>query len=236
MEQKVAGSSPVDHPKLTRATIPSMKQLLAGIVLIIVVGFGGFIYRNAIEHPSRPIACTLDAKVCPDGSSVGRSGPSCSFASCPPPNVSFAEFDIAFAIPEGFLNTAVSEGAVLAEYKNISSTTSAIIVVHRYVITASSTARATIQATAIGGASGEPVSDTRYSQTTIGAHRFVTVPIERFEAVVNTAYYLARESDVLRFDAIDHGVINWTDPSLDIESLPAAKALRELLTTLRVGT
>lgn len=30
-----------------------------------------------------PVACTMDAKVCPDGSSVGRQGPSCEFAPCP---------------------------------------------------------------------------------------------------------------------------------------------------------
>ncbi len=30
-----------------------------------------------------PIACTLDAKVCPDGSAVGRTGPNCEFAECP---------------------------------------------------------------------------------------------------------------------------------------------------------
>lgn len=29
------------------------------------------------------IACTMDAKVCPDGSSVGRVPPSCEFAACP---------------------------------------------------------------------------------------------------------------------------------------------------------
>jgi hypothetical protein len=28
-------------------------------------------------------ACTDDAKVCPDGSSVARSGPDCEFAACP---------------------------------------------------------------------------------------------------------------------------------------------------------
>jgi hypothetical protein len=27
--------------------------------------------------------CTKDAKLCPDGSSVGRSGPDCEFAACP---------------------------------------------------------------------------------------------------------------------------------------------------------
>ena len=32
-----------------------------------------------------PKACTMDAKICPDGSSVGRSGPNCEFAPCPTP-------------------------------------------------------------------------------------------------------------------------------------------------------
>jgi len=30
-----------------------------------------------------PVACTKEAKVCPDGSAVGRTGPSCEFAPCP---------------------------------------------------------------------------------------------------------------------------------------------------------
>ena len=32
---------------------------------------------------SSPVACTMDAKICPDGSAVGRSGPKCEFAPCP---------------------------------------------------------------------------------------------------------------------------------------------------------
>lgn len=32
---------------------------------------------------TQPVACTMDAKICPDGSSVGRVGPRCEFASCP---------------------------------------------------------------------------------------------------------------------------------------------------------
>ncbi len=28
-------------------------------------------------------ACTMEAKICPDGSSVGRTGPNCEFATCP---------------------------------------------------------------------------------------------------------------------------------------------------------
>lgn len=29
------------------------------------------------------VACTMDAKICPDGSAVGRQGPNCEFAPCP---------------------------------------------------------------------------------------------------------------------------------------------------------
>lgn len=32
---------------------------------------------------TKPVACTMEAKICPDGSSVGRTGPNCEFAPCP---------------------------------------------------------------------------------------------------------------------------------------------------------
>lgn len=35
---------------------------------------------------NEPIACTADAKLCPDGSYVGRTGPNCEFTPCPPPS------------------------------------------------------------------------------------------------------------------------------------------------------
>ena len=31
----------------------------------------------------KPTACTMDAKICPDGTAVGRTGPNCEFAPCP---------------------------------------------------------------------------------------------------------------------------------------------------------
>ena len=37
----------------------------------------GLVNKN--EQP----ACTMEAKLCPDGSSVGRTGPNCEFAPCP---------------------------------------------------------------------------------------------------------------------------------------------------------
>jgi hypothetical protein len=35
---------------------------------------------------SEQTICTLDAKVCPDGTAVGRTGPDCAFAACPGEN------------------------------------------------------------------------------------------------------------------------------------------------------
>lgn len=34
---------------------------------------------------AEPVRCTQEAKLCPDGSAVGRTGPNCAFAPCPSP-------------------------------------------------------------------------------------------------------------------------------------------------------
>lgn len=38
---------------------------------------------NTIDD--KQVFCTMDAKICPDGSAVGRSGPKCEFDPCPTP-------------------------------------------------------------------------------------------------------------------------------------------------------
>jgi hypothetical protein len=44
---------------------------------------GIFSVTDSLEG-SGPYACNADAMICPDGSSVGRQGPQCEFAACPP--------------------------------------------------------------------------------------------------------------------------------------------------------
>lgn len=211
-----------------------MKGLLLGVLLIIIVGFGGLVYRNAVEYPVQQTACPMDAQVCPDGTSLGRTGPSCTFPTCPPPNVSLSRVSISFAVPANFTDTELPDASSVAAYEmedSLAGTASGIII-RRYAIAASTTALATIQQTAIGGASGLPVGVTSFTSTVLGTHRFTVVSIERFEGVVDTAYYLARNSDVLRFDAIDKGA-DWTNPNLDVSKLPAHAALVKLLMTLQ---
>ncbi|MDO8566624.1 MAG: hypothetical protein Q7R58_00535 [bacterium] len=211
-----------------------MKSLLWGIVLILFVGIGGFIYRNAVEYPARSNACPLDAMVCPDGTSVARTGVSCTFPACASPNVSLPDINITFAVPEGFSSTTLPDAASVAAYRmpGPTPTEPSDIIIRRFAIDASSTPLSIIKQTAIGGSSGLPVNATLFTSTVLGDNRFTIVPIERFEAVINTAYYLARGADVLRFDAIDRGAANWMDPNLDVSTLPAHAALLKLLVTL----
>ena len=212
-----------------------MKGLLYGILLIIILGIGGLVYKNAVEHPGEPIVCPVGTLTCPDGTTVSRVGTSCVFPTCPPPNVSFADSGIAFALPSGFTSVPPPDTSSIAQY-DVASTTgisAESIIIRRYAIDASSTALAVIQQTAIGSPSGLPLSANAFTSTIIGNHRFTVATIERFEGVVDTVYYLSRGTDVLRFDAIDRNVNNWTDSSLDTSTLPGNMALRKLLLTLQ---
>lgn len=55
--------------------------LLASVVAIAIIMSTGF-YVWQKNHPAQ-VACTQEAKQCPDGSYVGRTGPNCEFAKCP---------------------------------------------------------------------------------------------------------------------------------------------------------
>ncbi len=60
------------------------------VVVLSLLGIGTIYYGVKVSQnkplspkPEAQKACTLEAKICPDGSSVGRTGPNCEFAACP---------------------------------------------------------------------------------------------------------------------------------------------------------
>lgn len=60
------------------------KMVLLLIIVLIIAGLAGYLdwkKRNAVEE-SEVASCTQEAKLCPDGSYVGRSGLKCEFAPC----------------------------------------------------------------------------------------------------------------------------------------------------------
>jgi hypothetical protein len=73
-----------------------MKKFLFAFAFIVLLS-GCSLYQPATNtnQPStntnlpiinQPVACDQDAKLCPDGSAVGRTGPNCEFAACPGEN------------------------------------------------------------------------------------------------------------------------------------------------------
>ncbi|MFZ2694055.1 MAG: hypothetical protein WAX85_02075 [Minisyncoccia bacterium] len=53
--------------------------------ILILLSFGSIYYKlkSKILVSQKPIACTQEAKLCPDGSYVGRTGSRCEFSECP---------------------------------------------------------------------------------------------------------------------------------------------------------
>ncbi len=84
------------------------------------------------------VACTDEAKICPDGSAVGRTGPNCSFAACPPPNAELVvgSTTLDFVLPAGYQKaTDTSESSLIGEYQQ-SGTDGSVIKIYEYPIPA----------------------------------------------------------------------------------------------------
>jgi hypothetical protein len=79
-----------------------------------------------------------------------------------------------------------------------------------------------------------PAGAGAFTPKVIGTHTFSSVVVERYEGVVDSAYYLARTDDVLRFDIVEKDVANWSDPNLVVDSLPEHEAFLKMLNTLQV--
>lgn len=97
--------APVNDVVVTSVPVKkSMMPIIALVMLVLALVVGALIVgiffgmkqssTKMVETNSPQVAnptvaegsttiCTMDAKVCPDGSSVGRSGPNCEFAECP---------------------------------------------------------------------------------------------------------------------------------------------------------
>lgn len=80
----------------TVTTLSKTVALIVFVSLPIIAFLFGMRYQvmlsgaNNVPAPSpivalpteEPIGCTMEAKICPDGSSVGRTGPNCEFEKC----------------------------------------------------------------------------------------------------------------------------------------------------------
>ncbi len=95
MENQQQNSEPIQTPPAAPSAVeglqpsahkPNKKIIIGGIVVIVLalflIGASAYSWWQNSRTPNQ-IACTMEAKLCPDGSSVGRTGPNCEFAACP---------------------------------------------------------------------------------------------------------------------------------------------------------
>ena len=62
-----------------------------------------------------PVACQMDAKICPDGSGVGRTGPTCEFAACPSPAATSSRTTTYLGGTVTTMNLSVSPKAIVSD-------------------------------------------------------------------------------------------------------------------------
>ena len=62
---------------------PAAWLLIPYIIWVSFAGYLNFSIWQLSKKGLERVACTLEAKLCPDGSAVGRTGPKCEFAKCP---------------------------------------------------------------------------------------------------------------------------------------------------------
>jgi hypothetical protein len=65
--------------------------------------------------PQEVWVCNADAMLCPDGSSVGRTGPTCQFPECPSPDATFARIETYLNGRDGGLGLTINPREVLAD-------------------------------------------------------------------------------------------------------------------------
>jgi hypothetical protein len=186
-----------------------MKELIALLAFVLVVGVGGFLYRNALERPlvgggGGVSPCASDAQICPDGTAIARSGAACAFAPCPFPNVEIG--DIALVVPSGFVavTAATTDPAVVGVFDAaaLSGAAGGRIEVRHYAVPAGASANETVLATAQSVEGALPESMLAFTPIIVNGATFEVIDLGTPEAP-RTGYYLLRESSVLRIDAIE---------------------------------
>ena len=70
-------------------SLTSSPVFIFGIVIVVFI-VGGILYiynptPTEVGDTKGGVVCTMEAKLCPDWSYVGRTGPNCEFAPCPIP-------------------------------------------------------------------------------------------------------------------------------------------------------
>lgn len=99
-----------------------MRNIILISILIVMLLFSVFILMNGntdkqeqLVPDNEPSVCQADAKLCPDGSYVGREGSQCEFSDCPTEEKSFTELSTFLGGSETGLGITVSPQKIVSD-------------------------------------------------------------------------------------------------------------------------
>jgi len=97
-----------------------MRRYMVVFGLVLLVLF----FSGCVQEAQEPVACTLDAKVCPDGTAVGRVAPDCEFAPCPvapakTPQLVCTEGEVRDAVCPDGVTTYLAENCAGGEWHTV---------------------------------------------------------------------------------------------------------------------
>jgi hypothetical protein len=103
-----------------------LKTTVGGAVLVVAAAAGLGVYTFAPMPTAAPVGesvatttaaweCNADAMLCPDGSSLGRTGPSCQFPACPSPDATFAKAETYLNGRDGGLGLTINPREVVSD-------------------------------------------------------------------------------------------------------------------------
>tara|TARA_B100000508_G_scaffold60333_2_gene47496 strand:+ start:46392 stop:47018 length:627 start_codon:yes stop_codon:yes gene_type:complete len=208
-----------------------MKELFLGVVLIILLGLGSFLYQNALRDrstPEGPVACTLEARICPDGSAVGRTGPHCEFEAC-------STDPISFTAPNGFIDTlpllsSIVEGR-LGFYSKEPNVISNSISVHAFKT--ETPEEVILEKVTLTPSDLHPESLEDFEVVAIGEREVYRIVNERFEATVEVTYGIFLEDFLVLVALRDIAVENWME-DFDIEDLEDLETVEEVVRSIKI--
>lgn len=102
------------YPQFPEDTTKSSKVFAASLTMVVLLVAGYALAAKLgglwpFEGETDTVFCTQDAKLCPDGSYVGRTGPNCEFSACPNESETAdweiyknQEYNFEFKYPQGF--------------------------------------------------------------------------------------------------------------------------------------
>ena len=209
-----------------------MKELLLGIALIILLGIGSFLYKNAVQKgpvSNAPVACTLDARICPDGSAVGRTGPACEFEAC-------STDAVHFSAPVGFTDTlpllSSTKIGRIGFYTKDPSTISNIISISAFKLQEGEIAEDILfREVVLSPSDMRPESIDRFEALSMNGRTVYRILNERFEATVEITYGIPLDGYVVLVSLRDISVEKWME-DFTLDEMEDLKTVEDVVNSI----